>query len=461
MDISALAHAVGPHAVLTEPADLDADSQDLWAVMAKRLLRGQRPYRPDAVVRVTREAQVGTALAWANSAGVPVTARGLGSAVTGAPVPIRGGIVLDLSGLTGTLHRSDTDLTVTTRGGTRGIDLERELNADGYTLGHSPQSLELSSVGGWLATRASGQFSSRYGSIEDLVLDVTAVLATGETVRLPGTPRASIGPDLRQLLIGSEGTLGVVTRVTLRIFPLPEHREVEALRLPDVRSGVAAIRAITRAGLRPFLVRCYDAAEAPMAMAQPDFDGCALFLGSEGVREVAAAEQRASVRIATDHGGEPRGPAPVQRWLEHRFDYAALEELLRKPGGVAETIEVAHTWSGILDLYDELTSALAPLAGVLGHFSHVYPQGTSLYLIMLGEETDATAAEQRLREIWDTAMRVCLRHDAQIAHHHGIGLARLPYVRDALGSGASVLDKVKQALDPGGILNPGKLGLPD
>lgn len=460
MDISTLLRALGTDAVLTDPETIESHSHDAWAVTAKQLQRGEYPHRADAVVRVTDDSQVATTLAWANETGTPVTPRGLGSGVTGAAVPAHRGVVLDLSGLTGVVELNETDLTVTARAGTRGNTLEQELHDHGYTLGHSPQSLELSSAGGWLATRATGQFSSKYGGIEDLVTGFSVVLPTGETVRLPDSPRAALGPDLRHLFLGSEGTLGVVTQVTLKIFPLPEHRAVEALRFPDVRTGVEAMRAIMRAGLRPFLLRYYDPAEAALTMNESGFDGCAMFLGSEGVRQVAEAEQQVALRIATEHGGQSLGPAPVERWLEHRFDYAALEQILRAPGGVVETIEVAHRWSGILDLYTDLTSAIAPLAGVLGHFSHTYPQGTSLYLILLGEEADAAAAETRLLEIWDTAMRVSLRHGAAIAHHHGIGLARLPYVREALGENATVLDRVKQALDPGSILNPGKLGHP-
>lgn len=459
MDFSTLTRALGTDAVRTAPEDLHARSHDVWAVTAKRLLRGEDPYRPDAVVHVTEEEQVSVTLGWAGESGVPVTARGLGSGVTGAAAPLRGGIVLDLSGLTGTLQLDETDLTVTVLAGTRGGALERELRERGYTLAHSPQSLEISSVGGWLATNATGQFSSRYGGIEDLVVGFTVALPTGECVRLGGLPRAPVGPDLRRLFLGAEGTLGVVTRVTLKIVPAPEERLVEALMLPDVGAGIEAMRAITRAGLRPFLVRCYDPAETALVLDDSTASGCALFLGCEGLREVARAEQEAAVRLAVEQGGRRLVPEPVQRWLEHRFDYAALEQILRQPGGVAETIEVAHFWSGVGELYAELTSALAPLATVLGHFSHVYPQGTSLYLILLGEEADAAAAEARLREIWDTAMRVCLRHGAAIAHHHGVGLARLPYVREALGESVAVLERVKSALDPKDILNPGKLGL--
>lgn len=457
--LEGLVSLVGTDAVTTEASDLDAGAHDLWPVSAKQYLQGRHPHRPDAVVRVSDDGQVAAALAWASRHGVPVTPRGLGSGVTGAAVPLRGGVVLDLSALSGIVDLDETDLTVTVLAGTRGDVLEDALAERGYTLGHSPQSLPLSSAGGWVGTRATGQFSSRYGGIEDLVVSLTMVLATGETVRLPHTSRAAVGPDLKHLFLGAEGTLGVVTEVTLKVFPRPEHRVAEAVRFGDVASGLEAMRRMTRAGLRPFLVRLYDEDEAPLAMNDGAFGGCAMFLGSEGVPAVAEAEQHAALTYCAELGGERLGPDAAGRWLDHRYDVSALETMLRHPGGVVETIEVAHFWSRIHDLYTEVKAALAPLAGVLGHFSHVYPQGTSLYLILVGEATDDRAAVERIERIWATAMEIALRYDAAISHHHGVGIARLPYVRRALGDSATVLDRLKAALDPAGVLNPGKLGL--
>lgn len=464
--IEELTAAVGPGAVVTDPAELDRCAHDLWPVSAKQYLRGVHPHRPDVVVRAGRAEQVATVLSWAARRRVPVTARGLGSGVTGAAIPVRGGVVLDLSGLAGIIDLCETDLTVTVRAGTRGDVLEAELGRRGYTLGHSPQSLFLSSAGGWVATRATGQFSSRYGGIEDLVVGLTVVLATGETVRLPQAPRSAVGPDLAALFVGAEGTLGVVTEVTLRIFPRPEHRELETVRFPDVTSGLTAMRRIARTGLRPFLVRLYDEDETGLVAGRTEVaggagdalaGGCALFLGTEGIRLVAGAEQGAALALCTEAGGTPVGPEPAREWIEHRYDVSALERLLRQRGGVVETIEIAHFWSRIQRAYTDLKAALSPLAAVLGHFSHVYAQGTSLYLILVGEADDDAAAERRLAEIWSTAMEVALSHGAAISHHHGVGLARAPYLRRAIGDSAVLLDRVRSALDPAGILNPGKL----
>lgn len=455
-----LVRLLGEGAVLPPEADLAAYSYDVWPVAAKWRGQGKRPYAPDAVVRPADVEQVRRLIAWASERRVPVTPWGLGSSVTGAPLPARGGVALDMSALQRTLAIDETNLLARAEAGKRGIALEQELNARGYTLNHSPQSLDRSTVGGWVATRAMGQFSSRYGGIEDLLVSFSAVLPTGELVALPLAPRAAVGPDLRHLFVGAEGTTGVVTDVTLKIFPLPEHRILESVRFAHVEGGLEAMRQIMRAGLRPFLVRFYDQDEARHVLRDPGFAGCVLFLGFEGLRAVAEAEHAAGIALCRAAGGAPAGPAPVEAWMARRFDFSAVENLLAEPGGLAETIEVAHFWEEILPTYQALKAALAPYADeVLGHFSHVYPQGTSLYIILLGRAADDAEAERRLRAIWDVAMGICLERGAALSHHHGVGLARLPYIRRALGTAMPLLERVKAALDPAGVMNPGKLGL--
>ena len=380
--------------------------------------------------------------------------------MTGAALPVKGGIVLDLAGLDGAETVDDVNLTVTVPAGVLGSDLEARLNARGLTLGHSPQSLGCSSVGGWLATRASGQFSSKYGSIEDLVLGVTAVLSSGRRVTLTTSPRAALGPDLRQLFIGSEGTLAVITEVVLRIFPVPQHRVLEAFRFDDVTSGIEAMRQITRQGLRPFLVRFYDEDEARHAMQDVGFDGCVLFLGHEGLAALAACEHGLAVEIVERCGATSLGSTAVEAWMLRRFDFSTVEKALNKTGGYAETIEVAQEWRTIEALYRDLKRALQPLADeVLGHFSHVYNQGTSLYVILLGHADDDAEVQSRLEEIWRVAMETTLQHGGQISHHHGVGLAREGFMEQAAPDSVALLREIKKALDPAGILNPGKLGI--
>lgn len=449
---------LGSGVVSARARDLSRHSYDAWPVAVKWRRQHKSPYRPEAVVRPRSREQISSLLRWAGRERVPVTPWGLGSSVTGAPLPTQGGVVLDMSGMSRVLLVDATDLLVRVEAGKVGLELEEELQARGFTLGHSPQSIDRSSVGGWVATRSTGQFSSRYGSIEDLVVALSVVLPTGELIETPMVPRAAMGPDLRHLFIGAEGTTGVVVDVTLKIFPLPDSRLLETVRFGSVGEGLEAMRLIARSGLRPFLLRLYDQVGAGAATAQEDFDGCAMFLGTEGSPSVCSAEHEVALQICRAQGGEPLGDGGVSAWMANRFDFSAVERILETDGGVAETIEIAQFWGRILETYTAMTSALAPMADrVLGHFSHVYQQGTSLYLVLLGRVEDDRSAERRLREIWEVAMTTALSQGAALSHHHGIGLARLAHLREGLGSAELAMSRVGEALDPYGIMNPGKL----
>lgn len=458
--LESLRAVVGAEAVDTSAASREQSSRDTWPLSTKRAMIGHHPYQADVVVRLTDFADAPAVLAVATEHGIPVTVRALGSSVTGQPLPVNGGIVLDVSGVPADHQVNEQNMTVTATASFNGGALEDLLNTRGLTLGHSPQSLHRSTVGGWLATLATGQFSSMYGGIEDLVCGYSVILATGETVELKASPRAAMGPDLRQLFIGSEGTLGLISSVTLKVFPSDLPTALQTWALPTVEAGLQVMREQALLGLRPYLLRLYDTDEARHAMQDPTFDSPVLFLGSRGAAEMVDAELATLARLVTARGGHQLGAEGVEAWMGRRFDFSTVENLVAETGGFAETIEVAHNWDGIGGLYDDLKTALAPLADeVLAHFSHVYTQGTSMYVILLGHVDSDPAAVDRIQRIWDVAMAVCLDHGAELSHHHGGGLARSPYSRRSLGSAHLVLRKLKAALDPSGILNPGKLGL--
>lgn len=444
----------------TSPEVISAHSYDCWPLAVKWRLQDKMPFSPEVVVYPSSTEEVATVLSWANERQVAITAWGLGSSVVGGPIPTKRGICLDLSRMNATLGLNEEDMTVRVQAGAKGGGLEKFLNEKGLTLNNSPQSLYRSSVGGWVATRETGQFSSRYGGIEDLCVGLIAVLADGTVIDTGTLPRMAVGPDLRQIMIGSEGCLSVITEVEMRVFRLPEDRELETVTFPSVVDGIAAIREIMQSDLRPFLLRFYDPEEAHHAMVDKAFASPVMFLGCQGRKDIAGLELDACIEICKSFGGETIGSAGVEAWLDRRFDFSAVEAVLDRPGGVAETIEVAHCWSGINETYLALKERLAPFADeVLGHFSHAYSNGVSLYIILIGETDSAAAAEQRLHDIWRVSMEVAIETGAAISHHHGTGMARAPYVQQALGSAAPILSKLKDALDPKGILNPGKLGL--
>ncbi len=444
--------------IVTDPRLLASYDHDWWPLATKRSRLGEPLGRPDAFAQPTSAEQVADLVRLAHEHRVPLVPWGLGSSVVGAPLATTGGIVCDLSRLTGITALSTQDLLVSVRAGTMGADLEEALNAHGLTLGHSPQSLDRSTVGGWVATRATGQFSSRYGGIEDLLVAVEVALPEHGLVRTPIAARPALGPDLAGLMVGAEGTLGVVTEVTLRLNPLPTEEHLEALVFDEVGSTVAAMREIMAGGLRPFLIRGYDPAET-VHLSKGTVEGCALLLGSRGtLADPVRAEHEAAVAIAEANGGRRLGSTLAEGWMARRFDVSVIEALVEEPGGFAETIEVSALWSGIVELHTDLTKSLAPHAEeVLGHFSHAYPQGTSLYVIMLGRAEDDAAAVRRIETFWEVAMEVCERQGAAPLHHHGIGLARRRWLPGALGDAAAPLAAITLALDPQRVCNPGKL----
>ena len=416
--LEALRSAAGDARLDSSTEALTAASHDTWPLSTKLAKLHEHPWPAELVIRLNRFDELPELLRTASRHQIPVTVRACGSSVTGQPLPTRGGVVLDVSTVPPTFALDERNLTVTASASMPGGELEDALANAGYTV----------------------------------------VLATGETVTVKASPRAAMGPDLRRVFLGSEGTLGVITSVTLKVFPTTVTTRFAAYRLATVEDGIEILREQAALGLRPLLLRLYDATEA--AHAAPGETQPVLFVGTRGPETVADAELRVLDGLITGRAGVPLGAAPVERWMGRRFDFSTVENLLDEPGGYAETIEVAHTWSGIGDLYHALTTALAPLADeVLGHFSHVYPQGTSLYVILLGRAPDDAEAVRRLRTIWETAMQICLDQGAELSHHHGGGMARSAYARRSLGSAHVVLQRLKSALDPAGILNPGKLGL--
>lgn len=458
LDFDQLKSLIDPQCISSNLEDVARHSYDAWSVAVKWKRQGKAPMAPDAVVRPQRREDVGLVLKWASEQGVPVTPWGAGSAVTGAPLPAQGGISLDLSELNCTIEINETNYTVRVEAGKMGDALERELNTKGFTLNHSPQSLDRSTVGGWLATRATGQFSSRWGGIEDLCQSFTVALPNGDLVPMPDAPRASVGPDLRHLFMGSEGVLGVIIDVTLRMFEIAETRLYETFRFDKLENGLEALRRMMQSGLRPFLLRLYDANEAPHAVKDVSLKQPILFVGCEGWKQIATAEMNLCQQIGAEANGKQLGGGAVEAWMERRFDFSAIEEVLNRPGGFAETIEVASGWDRIHHVYREMKESLVPLADeVLGHFSHAYTHGTSLYLILLGSCEDDEAAEKRLLEIWDTAMHQCLACGAAISHHHGVGYVRRKFIQSYWGQAYEILKGLKRVVDPNGIMNPGKL----
>ncbi len=431
-------------------------ARDWWPRLIPDIAAGRVEYWPGVVVRAHNVGDVQTALRVASAHGISVTAQGGRSSVVGGAVPSPGAIALDLTGLNRVLEIDEVSGTVRVEAGVFGPDLESALAQRGLTAGHFPQSFDLATVGGWIASRGAGQFSNRYGTIDELVRAMTVVLAGGEIVHLGGHgPREAVGPDLVQLFVGSEGTLGVITDATLVVRRLATYEERRAYSFPTFTEGLEACRRILQRGASPAVLRLYDEIESTRHFDIADSALIVLDEGDQGLVEATIAIVDDECRAA-----HPHDESLVARWLERRNDVSALTPLW-EGGLVVDTIEVAAPWSLLDALHENVARVLRECEGMIAvsvHQSHAYLDGACLYLTFAAKPDDAPAF---YRHAWDVAMAEVIARGGAISHHHGVGRNRARFVADALGDSFSILAGLKSLLDPLGIMNPGVLGLGD
>jgi alkyldihydroxyacetonephosphate synthase len=445
--------------VSTDAAVLAESSRDWWPLAMTWATEGRVPALAGVVARPAEPAEVAAVAAVCHEARVPLTVAAGRSGVCGGSVPVHGGVVLDLCGLAGIREVDDTSLTVDVAAGTFGDRFEAELaDAHALTVGHWPQSMALSTVGGWLACRGAGQLSTRYGKIEDLVVGLDVVLADGTAITTGGNARQASGPDLNQVFVGSEGTLGVITAARLRARPRPTHERRAAFGFTSFAEGLDACRRILRRGATPAVLRLYDDVEGERNFGTGDRHPLlVLDEGDPGLVDAGMAVVAEECAAA-----EPLDTGLVDTWVAHRNEVSALEALIGR-GYVVDTMEVTGPWRVLPELYRATVEAIGAVDGVLAvsaHQSHAYPDGACLYFTFGGKPPDG-AADAFYTAVWDAGTRAVLARGGSLSHHHGVGLNRARFMREALGGAFDVLVALKRALDPHGILNPGKLGLPD
>jgi len=464
---TSLPNPVSPRAVDDAQAcahPLSAYARDAWPLAAKWAADELAAHTPSALRQPRSLQALRAVLAEARASGVKVLAYGAGSGVCGAAIPNSAALVIDMRAFDQIIAFDPESMTVTVGAGLLGGTLEDWLNKQGYTCGHYPQSLYLSTVGGWLATRGIGTYSNKYGGIENLVYSAEVMLANGSTLTLGRAPRSAAGPRLLELFLGSEGTLGVITQVTLKIFTLPEKQVYAAYRYANLADGLASVRQMFSRHCAPALARLYDEAESrhlchTSGVSGTDADaGCLLILGSAGHTALVDAERQATHDIALSHGAQALGPALGEHWHRNRY-HAAWLDANQATHVIADSIEVAAPWPAIMPLYHEVTGSIAShISTQMAHLSHFYSTGTMIYFIFSIDDAEPASLRQRYLRVWELVTQAALRHGGTVTHHHGVGLARRAVLKQEIGTlGTEFLRGIKALLDPAQLLNPGKL----
>jgi alkyldihydroxyacetonephosphate synthase len=445
-------------------SDTDIDkfaySKDYSPISTRWTLEGKLASLADFIVWPETAEQIAELLKLANETESPVIPFGEGSGVVGAVLPIFGGILVDMKKMDKILEINDKNLTATIQTGKNGMNIERELNQKGYTLGHIPQSVFTSTLGGYIAHKAAGQFSTKYGKIEDMIISLEAVLPSGEIIHSKAAPRTSVGPQVDKLLIGSEGTLAIITQATLRIWPKPESRMLRSYAFSTIEESLDAVREILRQQAYPAVVRIYDHEETErhFPLEKKAKNKAMTIFVCEGNEQVAGLEAAIVDEKCLKNNGIACGEEPVNHWFDTRFN---VTESSKFPpiGFIVDTIEVSVMWDQAAELYHNVIKAMQSVKGTVvasGHASHFYPQGVCFYFSFGGKpvsEDDHTYSQA----VWDACIKATIDSGGSISHHHGIGINRSEWMKEEWGSIFPLLLKIKKCLDPKNVLNPGKL----
>jgi len=444
--------------------------------------------------------EVASLVGLAREEGFALVPFGAGSGVCGAIDPDARTVVVDVKLMRD--WKIDRERGVLDVGpGAAGISLEEDVQREGFTIGHFPSSILCSTPGGWIAARGAGQCSGSYGKIEDMVVSCQCVLGTGEIV---GFSRRFDGPNMIPLIVGSEGTLGIITRSELRLHALPASRAYTAFSFADIQRGWNAMRLLFQAGLRPAVSRLYDPIDStimkqgsvrsqhPKRSAGPAarrggvrraiaplfrgllkaprllnaaieaaegnlLGGCTLVLVFEGTSDAVHADRERADEICRAAGGSSLGEGPARKWFAHRYSVSYRQAPVFRMGAFSDTMEVAAPWSKLEALYDDVRYALGDHVLVMAHLSHAYPDGCSIYFTFSGAAKDDDSAIALYDRAWRDALAAAIAAGGTLSHHHGVGRSKAPMLGDELGHGIDLVRRVMGAWDPHELMNPGNL----
>jgi len=456
---------VGSRHVATGIAERLAHSLDRMPWSNFRRRTGDLPGTlASAVVSPADSTQLTHLVQLANKHGLRLIPFGAGSGVLGGTTPMSCEVIVDLKRMDAILELNETDATVTVQAGMNGGSFEAELNRRGYTCGHLPQSIHISTVGGWAACRGAGQASSRYGKIEDILVGLKAVLPDGRALGVRPAARRSVGPSIKDLMVGSEGVFGFITELTLRIWRKPEHEQGVVVAFPSRQAGFDALRETLQSELRPQVMRLYDETESGQRT-----EGIAEFakrpilciLKFAGPARLAQVEEELTLAICARHGAiRATDDTPYRHWEEVRYEsYSAKWQA---QGYYMDTIEVAMPWSQLAAFYERVTVEVAAVDNrfyFAAHWSHIYTEGACQYMTLRLPPMPQTEALPLHSRAWDVVQSTCLAMGGTVAHHHGAGIFRNKWLTQELNVGLDMLQILKDGIDPQNLLNPGKLGL--
>lgn len=460
----ALRAIVGPDHFLDAVADRFAYARDRLPYGLFRLREGRLPGTlPAAIAIPADEKELAAIVALANRDRFRLIPFGAGSGVLGGAIALCSEVMVDLKRMNRLLELNEIDGTVTVQAGMNGGHFEEQLGQRGYTANHLPQSLFMSTVGGWAACRGAGQVSSRYGKIEDIVVGLKAILPDGRPLTVRPVARRSVGPSIKDLMVGSEGVYGFITELTLRVGRKPEVQKGVTLAFPSLQQAMDAMRAIAQAEGRPSVMRLYDDEESRQRT-----EGLAVFpqkpilaiLQFAGPAVLAAAEESLALQICAEHGASVADNAPYDHWQTARYQSYSIK--WQTAGYYMDTIEVTGSWTALPEMYRRMREAvlgLCPQAYFGAHWSHIYPEGACQYMTLRLPPMPEEQALALHRRGWDEVQRLCLSLGGSIAHHHGVGVFRNEWLREELNTGLDLLQILKDGIDPHNLLNPGKVGL--
>jgi alkyldihydroxyacetonephosphate synthase len=450
---------------------LQAYSQDQWPRKLLEL-REQGPVPPQVDIVVWPEStdQVVKIFEWASQTDMSLYPYGAGSGVCGATVAsaqdLRSRVVVDLKSMRKIRSLNLKAMVVQAEAGIIGENLERYLNQENLTLGHFPSSIYCSSLGGYLATRSAGQFSTKYGKIEDLVLSLECVLPDGTVVETGRAPRSAMGSDWTQLLLGSEGTLGFFTAACLQVQYMPELRIMMGFGAADMPQALEFTRTMLQRGFRPAALRIYDPLETSLTLSsdllkQCGFKGGAAIIAIfEGRKKIANAEAEETLGLAETLGLQYLGPSLAQHWWEHRYDVSYKQQLiLSHQRMIIDTFEIATTWDKVAQVYQAVKKVKVGLGMILAHLSHFYHTGANIYFTLVSHSGLSESSADRYDEIWNEMLKAASESGASLSHHHGVGLLKSEWMQNEKGPLMKFIRKVKNGIDPENRLNPFKMGL--